>query len=148
MLASSSFNSEREWSAFVCSRSMDTLAERLRKLLLAIPGVVESPGVFSDGDAFWINGTQIAHWCDEYTLELRLTKKLISERREELKQDMRVTLRKSGSDWIMLRFDSRDDVIFAARLAIAAAEAHRPSDGMALQPPPTGAALERRRRFH
>jgi hypothetical protein len=48
----------------------------------------------------------------------------------------------------MLHFDSRDDVIFAARLAIAAADAHRPADGAPLKPPPEGAALEQRRRFH
>ena len=95
-----------------------------------------------------MNGTQIAHWRDPWTLELRLTKRVISERRAELKQDPRVTLRRGSSDWLMLRFDSRDDVIFAARLAIAAADAHRPPDGVPLKPPPEGAALERRRRFH
>ena len=129
-------------------RDSDSLAQRLRKLLLAIPGVVESPGVFSDADAFWIEGTQIAHWVDPYTLELRLTKNVISQRRAELKQDPRVQLRPGASDWIMLHFDGRDDVIFAARLAIAAADAHRPADGAPLNPPPTGADLERRRRFH
>jgi len=129
-------------------RDSDSLAQRLRKALLAIPGVVESPGVFNDADAFWINGTQIAHWRDEWTLELRLTKKVISQRRAELKQDARVQLRPGASDWIMLHFDGRDDVIFVARLAIAAAEAHRPADGTPLKPPPTGADLERRRRFH
>jgi hypothetical protein len=125
-----------------------SLDQRLRQLLLAIPGVVESPGVFYDADAFWINGTQIAHWRDPWTLELRLTKRVISERRAELKQDPRVTWRRGASDWIMLHFDSRDDVIFAARLAIAAADAHRPPEGEPLRPPPTGPELERRRRFH
>jgi hypothetical protein len=129
-------------------RPTEPLDKQLRKALLAIPGVVESPGVFHDADAFWINGTQIAHWRDPYTLELRLTKKLIRERRAELKQDPRVILRRGASDWIMLHFDSRDDVIFAARLAIAAADAHRPADGTPMKPPPTGADLDRRKRFH
>jgi hypothetical protein len=129
-------------------RESQTLAQRLRNALLAIPGMIESPGVFGEGDAFWINGSQIAHWRDPYTLELRLTKRLIRERRAELKQDARVTLRAGTSDWLMLHFDSRDDVIFAARLAIAAADAHRPAPGAPLEPPPEGADLERRRRFH
>jgi hypothetical protein len=129
-------------------RPTEPLDKQLRKALLAIPGVVESPGVFHDADAFWINGAQIAHWRDPYTLELRLTKKLIRERRAELKQDPRVILRRGASDWIMLHFDSRDDVIFAARLAIAAADAHRPADGTPMKPPPTGADLDRRKRFH
>ncbi len=129
-------------------RPTPSLDKQLRKLLLAIPGVVESPGVFHDADAFWINGTQIAHWRDPWTLELRLTKKLISERRAELMQDPRVTLRKGASDWLQLHFDSRNDVVFAARLAIAAADAHRPAAGTPMKPPPTGADLERRRRFH
>ena len=136
------------WIERSLRRNSEPLAQRLRKLLLAIPGVVESPGVFGDADAFWINGTQIAHWRDPYTLELRLTKKLISERRKELKQDTRVILRKGSSDWLMLHFDGRDDVIFAARLAIAAADAHRPAPGVPLKPPPTGGDLERRRKFH
>jgi hypothetical protein len=129
-------------------RESSDLAQRLRNALLAIPGVVESPGVFGQGDAFWINGSQIAHWRDPYTLELRLTKRLIRERRAELKQDARVILRAGTSDWLMLHFDSRDDVIFAARLAIAAADAHRPAPGAPLKPPPEGADLERRRHFH
>src|SRR5262245_12319834 len=94
------------------TRPTDPLPQALRKLLLAIPGVIEAPNVFGEDDAFWINGTQIAHWRDQFTLELRLTKKLIRERRAELKQDPRVILRQGSSDWIMLHFDSRDDVIF------------------------------------
>jgi luciferase-like monooxygenase len=129
-------------------RPTDCLPQQLRKALLAIPGVVEAANVFGEDDAFWLNGTQIAHWREPWTLELRLTKRLISERRAELKQDPRVILRRGSSDWLMLHFDSRDDVIFAARLAIAAANAHRPPPGTPLRPPPAGADLARRRRFH
>jgi hypothetical protein len=127
---------------------VDALAKRLRKSLLEIAGVVESPGVFGDGGAFWMNATQIAHWRDPSTLEIRLTKRVISERRAELRQDRRVILRRGPSDWLQVQFHGRDDVLFAARIAIAAAEAHRPPPGAPMRPPPTGADLERRRRFH
>jgi len=47
------------------------------------PASSRASGIVGDGDAFWLDGTQIAHWRDPWTLEIRLTKRLISERRAE-----------------------------------------------------------------
>lgn len=126
---------------------MDALARRLRRDILAIDGVLESEGIFNDGDAFFVNGTQIG-MIEGHALELRLTRKLISERRSDLKQDGRVDLRRSGSDWIIVTFEETADVAFAVDLAKAAAHAHHPPRGVPMRPPPAGAELERRRRFH
>ncbi|HEY8172933.1 MAG TPA: hypothetical protein VIH21_07580, partial [Dehalococcoidia bacterium] len=71
-----------------------------------------------------------------------------SDHRERLKSDPRVRRHGASSDWIDIRFDTRADVMFVRELAELAANAHRPIDGQPLKPPPTGAALERRRRFH
>lgn len=111
--------------------------------------MVESPGTYySDEDAFWVNGKEVAHFHGDDAIELRLTKKEISTNRPRLKADDRVELRKSSSDWLIVRFAAPRDVPFIVELAEIATAAHRARRGTTAKPPPTGAALERRRRFH
>lgn len=111
--------------------------------------MVESPGTYyTDEDAFWVNGKEVAHFHGEDGFELRLTKKEISANRPRLKADDRVELRKSSSDWLIVRFVAPRDVPFIVELAEIAAAAHRAPSGTTTMPPPTGTALERRRRFH
>jgi hypothetical protein len=124
------------------------LQARVRKAILLIAGVIESEGIFGDGTAFWVNGKQVGHFRDDRTLELRLTRRGISAQRARFKQDARVELRRSTSDWVRLHFRTSRDVDFVAELAEQAAEAHRPRPGVAPMPPPLGRELERRRRFH
>jgi hypothetical protein len=95
-----------------------------------------------------VNDTEVAHFDGDDVVDLRLTRSVIRERRQELKADPRVTLRRSGSDWLQLRFQTVADVEFAVTLMEAAVAAHRPPGGVTAEPPPTGADLERRRRFH
>jgi hypothetical protein len=110
--------------------------------------VLESPGIFADDDAFWVNGKEIGYFRDRgQVLGLRLTKREISARRAALKVDPRVVL-KPSSDWLHLRIAKQSDVAFALELASIAAAAHRSADGTALALPPVGAKLERMRRFH
>ena len=126
-----------------------TVAARVRRALLAIDGVLTGGNTFGDGEAFWVNGKQIAHFRAIDQLELRLTRAVIRAERERLQADGQVTLRiSSASDWIMVRFSSTEDVAFIAELALKAAAAHRPAGRVTAKPPPTGADLERRRRFH
>jgi hypothetical protein len=94
-----------------------------------------------------VNGTQVAN-LDDDALGLRLTRKVISAHRPRLKADARVDLRRSGSDWIIVRLSGPDAVDLAVELAELAAGAHRPPPGVTSTPPPTGADLARRRRFH
>jgi hypothetical protein len=118
--------------------------------LAAVEGFVEGSSIFSEDDAdraYFVNGTQVAN-MDENALGLRLTRKVISAHRPRLKADPRVDLRKSGSDWIIVAIASDDDVELAVELAELAAAAHRPPPGVTAKPPPTGAELARRRRFH
>jgi hypothetical protein len=124
------------------------LRDRVRRSLLAIDGIVESAGVFNEGDAFWVDGTQVAHFMDDTLVEIRLTKGEISARRATLRADTRVELRRSASDWLKLHLTSPKDADLAAELVAIAAAAHRAPAGATAKPPPIGAALERRRRFH
>lgn len=124
------------------------VARKLRKELLALDGVLESPGIFEEGDAFWVNGKEVGYFTEGGALlGLRLTKGEISARRSVLKNDPRVVL-KASSDWLHVRIGTQSDVAFALELAAIAVEAHRPSPGTPEALPPIGAKLERMRRFH
>lgn len=111
--------------------------------------MVEAEGSFGkDYLACWLNGKEVAHFEGEHAIDLRLTRKVISQKRSALRADPRVVLRRSSADWITVRFDSRKDIEFVMELAKEVVEAHRPPTGASLKPPPTGADLARRRRFH
>lgn len=123
------------------------LERQVVKTILGVDGFMEGEGVFTDGPAWFVNGTQVANFRDE-GLALRLTRKVISAERPRLKADERVILLRSGSDWIGIAVVSRIDLELVAELAELAAAAHRPPPGVAAKPAPTGTDLARRKRFH
>jgi hypothetical protein len=127
---------------------MLTMTERLRDALAGIDGVVESDSAFQDGLACWVNGTEIAHFEGERAIDIRLTRRQIRARRDQLRGDPRVTLRSSSSDWLMVEFRTAADEAFVIELAGLAAAAHRSADGVPARLPPTGGALARRKHFH
>jgi hypothetical protein len=120
----------------------------LEARLRMIEGVIVSESMFGDGDAYWVDGKEIAHFEREDVIEVRLTRQLIRERRPAFKADDRVELRPSGADWITVRTSSRRDVVFVVDLVTIAADAHQPPPGQTAKAPPTGEALRRRKRFH
>ena len=103
-------------------------------------------GAFSPGPAIWVGKREIAHFDDEHSLDVRLTKEVIKQRRPELKDDPRVSLRHSGSDWIQVRTESQSDLDFALTLVRDAVAANLPTAPPGV--PPSGNDLARRRRFH
>jgi hypothetical protein len=70
----------------------------------------------------------------------------VRDRRAELRADARVTLRKNASDWIAFAIAKKADEKDALELVRLAVAANAPS--ATAGPPPTGADLARRRRFH
>ena len=100
------------------------------------------------GDGWWCNGKEIAHAEEPDLIDIRVTKPVIRELREILRSDQRVIMRKSASDWIEVRYRGADDLSFVVDLVERAAAAYRAPPGQTPVRPPTGAALERRRRFH
>ena len=91
---------------------------------MAPDGVVVSEGAFSPGPAIWVGRREVAHFDGDDSLDVRLTERLISERRAELQSDVRVALRQGSSDWIdIIRSDS--DLSFASRVVQHAIEANR-----------------------
>jgi hypothetical protein len=120
----------------------------LENHLREIEGVIVSDSMFGHGAAYWVNGTEIAHFESDEVIEVRLTRLEIRERRPAFKADDRVDLRPSGADWITVRFSSPDDVSFVVDLVTIAAHAHQPPSGKTARPPPTGEAFRHRQRFH
>ena len=124
-------------------------AQRLWRELGRVDGFMEGASIFSDVDsdrAYFVNGTQVAS-ADGSQFMLRLTRRVVSEHRKRLRALPNVDLRRSGSDWIVVDVQSEDDVALVRELALLVAAAHRPAGGT-LRPPPEGAELARRRRFH
>ena len=76
----------------------------------AIDGAALGEGAFSPGPAIWVGKREIAHFDDEQSLDVRLTKAVIRERRRELQADPRVSLRRGGADWIEVRTQSESDL--------------------------------------
>lgn len=116
--------------------------ERLSRL----DGVVISEGAFAPGPAIWVGQREIAHFDGDQTLDVRLTKNVIRTRRSALRVDDRVGLRPGTSDWLEIRIDTPQAFEFAISLvkdAVAANVGTAPPGS-----PPTGAELQRRRRFH
>ena len=112
----------------------------------AIEHAALGEGAFSAGPAIWVGKREVAHFDASDRLDVRLTKQVIRARREELKHDDRIALRRSGSDWLDVRVASDSDADFAFSLVEAAVAANLPTAQPGL--PPAGTDLARRRRFH
>ena len=109
-------------------------------------GVAVGEGAFASGPALWVGERGVAHFDSEHVLDVRLTKSVIRGRREELKGDYRVSLRRATSDWLEIRIESAEDLVWAAGVVLDAVAANLPTAPPGL--PPTGADLQRRRRLH
>ena len=105
--------------------------------LTDIDGVVLSGSGLGDADALWVNGKEIAHLDDEHTIDIRVGRKEIRARG--------LPSRSKSSDWCEV---PTADVSFVRELLEVAAAQHRAAPGETPKEPPTGTALERRRRFH
>jgi Family of unknown function (DUF5519) len=111
-----------------------------------LDGAAIGEGAFRPGPAVWVGRREIAHFDDESTFDIRLTRRLIRARRSELIADERIRLRSGSSDWLEVEMSSPSNASFALAMvedAIAANVLTAPPG-----PPPTGADLARRRRSH
>lgn len=92
--------------------------EWLRELVLGVGGLVEAPSRYKDDLAYWLDGREIAHLEDANVLDLRLTRAVI----RQFKDDPRV-VRRAGSDWAALDV-SQEDGEFVKMLVAKAIEAN------------------------
>ena len=121
------------------------MQEELIERLVAL-GATISEGAFAPVPAVWVGRREVAHFDARRLLDIRLTRTVIRQRRAELGSDDRVIFRAGTSDWLEIRLSGPDDLEFALDLVRAAIAANTPSAPRGA--PPTGAELERRRRFH
>ncbi len=69
------------------------MTDPIRTALAAIDGVVESDSRYKPDLAYWVNGTEIAHFETDSVLDVRLTRAVIRTHRDSLRADPAVTLR-------------------------------------------------------
>lgn len=114
--------------------------------LATLSGVEISEGAFAPGPAVWVGKREIAHFDGDRSLDVRLTRAAIRDRRSEFRADERIALRPSSSDWLEVRIEMAGDVEFALSLVEEAIAANRRTAPPGR--PPSGVELYRRRRFH
>ena len=91
-------------------------------------GVSVRPSRFKGGghsDALWYGTREIAHWHDG-NVDVRLTRQVVRELRDELRADARIDLRGPGFDWILVRVRNADDVERALELLRQAIRVAKP----------------------
>jgi len=93
--------------------------EWLRELVLDVGGLVEAPSRYKDDLAYWLDGREIAHLEADNVLDLRLTRAVI----RQFKNDPRV-VRRGSSDWAALEV-SQEDAEFVKELVAKAVEANK-----------------------
>ncbi|MDP9280923.1 MAG: DUF5519 family protein [Chloroflexota bacterium] len=76
------------------------------------------------GAALWLGKVEVGH-CHKDQADIRLTREVVRELRDELRGDARINLRRSGSDWILVRLRRSADVDRALELLRHAVRATR-----------------------
>lgn len=125
---------------------METAAHEVLRRGALLGGVTPGDGAFAPGPALWVGRREVAHVDRDGRLDLRMTRSEIRARRADLRADDRVELRDNGSDWLSLSVTEERDVTDALEFLGAAVAANTLTAEPG--PPPRGADLERRRRFH
>jgi hypothetical protein len=74
--------------------------------------------------ALWLGKVELAH-CHNDQADIRFTRGVVRELRDELRGDARIDLRRSGSDWILVRLRRSADVDRALELLRRAVRATR-----------------------
>jgi Luciferase len=59
------------------------VSEWLRELVLSVGGMVEAPSRYKDDLAYWVEGREIAHLEAGNVLDLRLTRAVIKEFKDD-----------------------------------------------------------------
>lgn len=82
-----------------------------------IRGLSVRPSHFRTGHttALWLGEHEIAH-VHNGQADIRLTRRVVRELGDELRGDARIDLRRSGSDWILVRLRFAPDVERALEL--------------------------------
>ena len=122
-----------------------SLADLLAAVARRLPGISEHPSQFGPMRAWWIDGREFAH-LSRGTLSIRLTRRVIAERRGALRADPHVTLNRT--DWVDVGLRRSGDLERATELFRLAAGANRRAPDEPRLATPDDRGLTRRRRLH
>lgn len=75
-------------------------------------------------EALWLGKVEVAH-CHNDQADIRLTRAVVRALGDELRSDARIDLRRSGSDWILVKLRRTADVDRAIELLRHAIRATR-----------------------
>lgn len=89
---------------------LENFGDSIVSRLLALPGVEERRSRFADKPALFFGGREFFHLDEPGLADVRLGRKTIRSRIDDLRSDRRIELRTGSSDWIHVRFRSGDDV--------------------------------------
>lgn len=98
------------------------LDAELSQRLLALEAFDQRPSRFGGKEAYFVGKREVAHFEGPGVLDLRLTKREIRSRKDDLESDPRATLRGS-SDWLELAFSEPADldwILDLVEVAVAA----------------------------
>lgn len=99
-------------------------SSRLARELFAdprrLPGVRARSSRWGGAPSLWAGRREIAHLHRDGTLDVRLTRRSIRDRRTALEAAPGVTLGDRRSEWVTLRLGSRAELEFARELLSAA----------------------------
>ncbi len=100
-----------------------SLDAELSQRLLGLEALDQRPSRFGGKDAFFVGKREVAHFEGPGVLDLRLTRREIRSRKDELSADARATLRGS-SDWVELAWFEPEDLDWVLELVEAAIAAN------------------------
>jgi len=96
---------------------VSALRARLVSELEAIPGLEDRPSPVTGGSALFYYGKEFAHFHNNNELDVKLTRKIISEEGLTHPTDSEThPNRSTGSQWIELRFSRSADIDEVVRL--------------------------------
>jgi hypothetical protein len=90
--------------------------ELVERRFLALEGVRKGRSRFGNRVAYLLGTRELAHVHGPAELDLRLTRGIIRDRREQLREDPRVGFRPGRSDWLTVALRTTEDVGFAFEL--------------------------------
>jgi hypothetical protein len=93
------------------------MKQHLLELLASVEGVTAQSSPVAGGTALFYRGKEFAHFHNDYELDLRLTKKVISSLGlAHPEGSVHHPTRSASSPWIEVRFRSRGEVLRAVEL--------------------------------
>ncbi len=105
-------------------RDAPTFREALRHAVAGVPGVIQRPSRWAGGLAYFVGDREIVHVHRDGSLDVRLTRALLREKRVMRTLDPRLRTRGPSSEWAAVSASDPHDLPFVVALVEEAARAN------------------------